>query len=60
MCIRDRYKDVCGLPLATYFSGPKIRWILDHVDGAWEKAEKGDLLFGNVDSWVIWLSLIHI
>lgn len=50
----DKYKDVCGLPLATYFSGPKIRWILDHVDGAWEKAEKGDLLFGNVDSWVIW------
>ena len=50
----DRFKDVCGLPLATYFSGPKIRWILDNVEGAWELAEKGDLLFGNTDSWVIW------
>ncbi|QQS00809.1 MAG: glycerol kinase GlpK [Austwickia sp.] len=50
----DKYKDICGLPLATYFSGPKIRWILDNVEGAWELAEKGDLLFGNTDSWVIW------
>ena len=50
----DRFKDVCGLPLATYFSGPKIRWILDNVEGAREKAEAGDLLFGNTDSWVVW------
>ncbi len=50
----DKYKEICGLPLATYFSGPKIRWILDNVEGAREKAEKGDLLFGNTDSWVIW------
>jgi glycerol kinase len=50
----DRYKDRVGLPLAPYFSGPKIKWILDNVEGAREKAEKGDLLFGNTDSWVVW------
>jgi glycerol kinase len=50
----DRYKDVVGLPLATYFSGPKIKWILDNVEGAREAAERGDLLFGNTDSWVLW------
>jgi len=51
---QDRYKETTGLPLATYFSGPKIRWILDNVDGAREKAEAGDLAFGNIDSWVIY------
>jgi glycerol kinase len=50
----DRYKSKVGLPLATYFSGPKVRWILDNVDGAREKAEAGDLMFGNMDTWVIW------
>ncbi|MFS0698806.1 glycerol kinase GlpK [Cellulomonas sp. 179-A 4D5 NHS] len=50
----DRYKDKVGLPLATYFSGPKVRWILDNVEGARERAERGDLLFGNTDSWVLW------
>ncbi|MFP3714136.1 glycerol kinase GlpK [Puerhibacterium sp. TATVAM-FAB25] len=50
----DKYKDVVGLPLATYFSGPKIKWILDNVEGAREAAERGDLLFGNTDSWVLW------
>ncbi|HEY6739249.1 MAG TPA: glycerol kinase GlpK [Actinopolymorphaceae bacterium] len=50
----DRYKDKVGLPLATYFSGPKVRWILDNVEGAREKAEKGDLLFGNMDTWLLW------
>lgn len=50
----DRYKDRVGLPLATYFSGPKIKWILDNVEGAREKAENGDLLFGNTDSWTVW------
>jgi glycerol kinase len=49
-----RYQDVCGLPLATYFSGPKVTWILDHVDGARKRAEAGDLLFGNTDTWVLW------
>ena len=51
---QDRYKAKVGLPLATYFSGPKVRWILDNVDGAREKAEAGDLLFGNTDAWVLW------
>ena len=50
----DRYKTRVGLPLATYFSGPKIKWILDNVEGARAKAEKGDLLFGNTDAWVLW------
>jgi glycerol kinase len=50
----DRYKDVVGLPLATYFSAPKVRWILDHVEGAQERAEAGELLFGTMDTWVLW------
>ena len=50
----DRYKAKVGLPLATYFSGPKVKWILDNVEGAREKAERGDLLFGNTDAWVLW------
>ena len=50
----DRYKDRVGLPLATYFSGPKIKWILDNVEGAREKAERGELAFGNTDSWLLW------
>lgn len=50
----QRYLRRTGLPLATYFAGPKIRWILDNVDGARERAEAGDLLFGTTDSWLIW------
>ncbi|MFN0281336.1 MAG: glycerol kinase GlpK [Kineosporiaceae bacterium] len=50
----DRYKGTVGLPLATYFSGPKIRWVLDNVDGAREAADRGDLLFGNTDAWLLW------
>ncbi|ROS76658.1 glycerol kinase GlpK [Cellulomonas sp. PhB143] len=50
----EKYKSVVGLPLATYFSGPKVKWILDNVEGAREKAEAGDLLFGNTDTWVLW------
>ncbi|WP_308491442.1 glycerol kinase GlpK [Microbacterium terrisoli] len=50
----ERFKDVVGLPLATYFSGTKIKWILDNVAGARERAEAGDLYFGNTDSWVLW------
>jgi glycerol kinase len=50
----DAFRDRCGLPLSTYFSGPKLRWILDNVDGARERAERGELLFGTMDSWVIW------
>ncbi|MBI5293266.1 MAG: glycerol kinase GlpK [Chloroflexi bacterium] len=51
---QDRFRRKTGLPLATYFSGPKIRWILDNVPGARARAKKGELLFGNVDSWLIW------
>jgi glycerol kinase len=50
----ERYKAKVGLPLATYFSGPKIKWILDNVEGARAKAENGDLLFGNTDTWTLW------
>ncbi|MGO2031887.1 glycerol kinase GlpK [Glutamicibacter sp. BW77] len=50
----DRYKDRVGLPLATYFSGTKIKWILDNVEGARERAEAGELIFGTTDSWVLW------
>jgi glycerol kinase len=49
-----RFQEKVGLPLATYFSGPKVRWILDNVDGARDKAEAGDLIFGNMDTWLIW------
>ncbi|HEY9376173.1 MAG TPA: glycerol kinase GlpK, partial [Jiangellaceae bacterium] len=49
-----RFQEQVGLPLATYFSGPKVRWILDNVDGTRDKAESGDLLFGNMDTWLIW------
>jgi glycerol kinase len=51
---QDRFRNKNGLPLATYFSGPKIKWILDNVPEAQTKAEKGDLLFGNIDTWLIW------
>jgi len=50
----DRFRASSGLPLATYFSGPKVRWLLDHVEGAQQRAEAGDLLFGTIDSWLIW------
>jgi len=49
-----RFQEQVGLPLATYFSGPKVRWVLDNVDGAQEKADAGDLIFGNIDTWCIW------
>src|SRR3954471_12935638 len=50
----ERFKGKVGLPLATYFSGTKIVWILENVEGAREKAEAGDLLFGTTDTWVLW------
>src|SRR5579859_948649 len=52
---QDRFRAKVGLPLATYFSGPKVKWILDNVDGARAKAERGELAFGNIDAWLIWL-----
>ena len=51
---QDRLRDKVGLPLATYFSGPKVKWMLDNVSGARAKADAGDLLFGNIDTWCIW------
>lgn len=51
---RDRFRALTGLPLASYFSGLKLRWLLDHVAGAREKAEAGDVLFGNIDTWLVW------
>ena len=51
---QDRFREKTGLPVATYFSGPKIKWILDHVPGARQIAEKGDAYFGTVESWLVW------
>jgi glycerol kinase len=51
---QDRFRKTTGLPLATYFSAPKIKWLLDNVKGAKTKAKKGELLFGNIDTWLIW------
>lgn len=50
----DMIREKTGLIIDPYFSATKIRWILDHVDGAQEKAEKGDLLFGTIDTWLLW------
>ncbi|MBO3723716.1 glycerol kinase GlpK [Actinomyces bowdenii] len=50
----DKYKERVGLGLATYFSGPKVTWILENVEGARERAEAGDLLMGTMDTWVLW------
>lgn len=51
---QDRFRTKTGLPLSTYFSGPKLQWLLDNVSGLREAAERGDALFGNVDTWLIW------
>jgi len=51
---QNRYRAKTGLPLATYFSGPKITWLLDNISGVQKRAEKGELLFGNIDTWLIW------
>ena len=50
----ETFRDKTGLLLDPYFAGTKVKWILDHVDGAREKAENGDLLFGTIDSWLVW------
>ncbi|MCJ7694122.1 MAG: glycerol kinase GlpK [Anaerolineaceae bacterium] len=51
---QNRFQERVGLPLATYFSGPKIRWILDNVEGVSAAADQGRAIFGNVDTWIIW------
>jgi glycerol kinase len=50
----DRFRSTTGLPLATYFAGPKMRWLLDNVEGLREAAEAGRAAFGTVDSWLLW------
>ena len=51
---QDRFRDQTGLPLTTYFSGLKIRWLLENVSGAREQGECGDVLFGNIDTFLVW------
>ncbi len=51
---QNRFRDKTGLPLSTYFAGPKLRWILDNAEDARKGAEKGEALFGTVESWIIW------
>ncbi|MCS6849080.1 MAG: glycerol kinase GlpK [Anaerolineae bacterium] len=51
---QDRYRAKTGLPLATYFSGPKLKWLLDNIPNARARAQNGELLFGTVDTWLIW------
>jgi glycerol kinase len=50
----DLFRERCGLPLATYFAGPKLRWLLDSDPALRARAEAGELLFGTVDTWLIW------
>ena len=51
---QDRFREKTGLPLTTYFAGLKLRWIFDNVEGARQRAESGEALFGTVDSWLTW------
>jgi glycerol kinase len=51
---KDKIRSKCGLVIDAYFSGTKIRWILENVPGARQQAEAGELLFGNIDTWLIW------
>jgi glycerol kinase len=51
---KDQFRARTGLPLASYFSGLKLRWLLDHVDGARTRALAGELMFGTIDTWVLW------
>jgi glycerol kinase len=51
---QELFREKTGLPVSTYFSGPKIRWLLDHIPDLCERAEAGEVLFGTIDSWLIW------
>lgn len=51
---QDRFRQITGLPLATYFSGPKIKWMLDNIPGLKNSADEGGMLFGTIDTWLIW------
>ena len=50
----EYFRSRSGLPATTYFSGPKLRWLLDNVPGLRDRAEAGEVLFGTIDSWLIW------
>jgi len=52
--LEETFRAKVGLPVATYFSGPKLKWLLDNVPGLREKAERGEAVFGTIDTWVIW------
>ena len=52
--LNDKFRDKTGLLIDAYFSGTKVKWILDNVEGTRKKAENGDLLFGTIDTWIIW------
>jgi glycerol kinase len=52
--LNDKFREKTGLLIDAYFSGTKVKWILDNVEGAREKAERGELLFGTIDTWLIW------
>lgn len=59
----DYFRKITGLPISPYFSALKMRWIMDNVEGISEKIESGNVLFGTVDSWVIWVCcflLLHV
>ncbi|MFJ9852379.1 glycerol kinase GlpK [Streptomyces sp. NPDC101150] len=51
---QDRFREATGLPLASYFSGPKAAWLLDEIPGLRARAERGEIAFGTIDSWLIW------
>lgn len=51
---KNHYQDLCGLPLSTYFSGVKLRWLKDNVDKVAEAMEDGSCMFGTVDSWLLY------
>jgi glycerol kinase len=51
---QEPFLEKTGLPASTYFSGPKVRWLLDHLTGLRERAEQGEILFGTMDSWLMW------
>jgi glycerol kinase len=50
----DRFRERCGLPLAPYFAGPRLTWLLDHTPGLRARAEAGDVLFGTMETWLVW------
>ena len=50
----DRFRERCGLPLAPYFAGPRLAWLLEHVKGLRTRAERGEVLFGTMETWLVW------